>query len=102
MAQQQLIPVIDDGEILSSSPLIILDTKYYELWMQISGGTSPWSQFIFNSPLPLLTTDSPAGSTPCIELAPLPDNTLYNFKIRRFNSDNIPSDWVTGTFTTGS
>lgn len=101
MAQQLVMPVLDDGEILISSPLVILDTKYYELYLQIVGNPNSL-QYIEQSPLPLMTVGSPATMQPCIAISPLPDSTAYSYRIRRFNSDNQASDWVTGTFTTGS
>jgi hypothetical protein len=98
--QQEFIPIMDDGEILSVSPLTILDTKYYELWLQ-QVGNSNWSQYTFSSPLPMYQTASPYGSTPCIVISPLPDNTQFNYKVRRWNSLGQCSNWTTGTFTTG-
>lgn len=100
MARQIFIPVVDDNEILSESPLTILDTKYYELWYRQTNNPN-WSQLIANSPLNDYTTVSPAGSTPCIIIAPLPDSTSYEFQVRRFDSNNNFSEWVTGSFTTG-
>lgn len=101
MSQQLIMPVIDDGEVLSSSPLVILDTKYYELWLQIDGNSN-WAQYIIDGPLLLFTTTSPSGSHPCINIEPLPDTTKYNYQVRRFNSNNQASAWVTGSFETGS
>ena len=101
MAQQIYIPVVDDNEILSESPLVILDTKYYEVWYRQTNNSN-WSQLIANSPLPEFTTVSPAGSTPCIVISPLPDATDYQFQVRRFDSNNNFSAWTSGTFTTGS
>lgn len=102
MPQQYIQPVTDDGEILSSSPLLILDTKYYEVWLQIDGNPN-WAQYIIDSPLQILAvTTSPVTHVPCIVIEPLPDNTKYNYQIRRFNSNNQASAWDTGSFTTGS
>lgn len=100
MARQLLIPILDDGEVISSSPLVILDTKYYELQLRITGNPN-WTQYINNSPLPLYPTGSPAMNVPAILISPLADATSYDYMIRRFNSNNQPSAWVTGTYTTG-
>lgn len=100
MAQNILIPIADDNEVLNASPLTLLQTLYYELWYNIVGNTNA-TQLIADSPLDLYTTVSPAGSTPCIVIGPLPENTSYQFKVRRFDLNNNPSDWYSGTFTTG-
>jgi len=101
MAQLVLIPITDDNEVLSSSPLVILDTKYYELWYR-QAGNGNWSQAIFTSPLKEFNTlSSQSTLVPCIVLSPLPDTTAYEFQVRRFDSDNNASDWASGSFTTG-
>ena len=104
MAQRRLIYVADDNSIVSSSPLTFLDTLYYETWFRIQGSgneTNAWNQQIDNSPLPTISIASPAGDMPYISLQPLPDDTTYEFKMRRFNSLNQASEWFEGTFTTG-
>lgn len=101
MAQQVYIPIGDDNEIISESPYAVLDTKYYELWYRQNNNAN-WSQLIANSPLDEFEAVSPAGSTPCIVISPLPDSTSYLFQVRRFDSNNNFSEWATGAFTTGS
>lgn len=101
MAQRILILVADDDEIINLSPLTYLDTLYYELWYRIVGSGS-YNQVTIYSPLETFTVPSPAGDVPCIVISPLPDSTDYEYQVRRFNTDNVPSSWFTGTFTTGS
>lgn len=101
MAQREYIPILDDGEIISTSPLIVVDTIYYELWLNVNGSQA-WEQHTFLSPLDTFALNSPAVVYPCVVLEDLFDSTLYNFKIRRFNSNNEFSAWSTGSFTTGS
>lgn len=90
-----------DVEVISSSPLTYVDTLYYELFYRIVG-TATYNQEIFYSPLPTFQIASPAGDMPCLVLSPLPDATDYEYKVRRFNSDNESSEWFESTFTTGS
>jgi len=100
MAQRILLFVPSDDEPVSMSPLTYIDTLYYELQYRIVG-TTGWTPHIEYSPLPLYTSVSPAGEIPYISIPLLPDNTDFEYQLRRFNSDNQPSDWFTGTFTTG-
>lgn len=104
MAQRRLIYIADDNSVLTPSPLTILDTLYYETWYRIVGSgnvTNAWNQQIDESPLATIDTISPVATMPYISLQPLAEDTLYEFKVRRFNSDNQASDWFEGTFTTG-
>jgi len=95
----QYIPITNDGLVLSSSPLIILDTAYYELWYGLSLG-GEMTQHCELSPLPLVLGGSPATTQPCITLTMLPSATTFYFKVRRFSSDGQFSEWVNGNFTT--
>ena len=76
-------------------------TLYYEVWYRISGATN-WTQQTFTYPLPIYSSVSPAIESAFIGLQPLADGTEYEYKVRRFNPDNQFSDWVEGSFTTGS
>lgn len=76
-------------------------TLYYELWYRIVGATN-YTQITANYPLPIYTSVSPAINSAYIGIGPLADSTDYEYKVRRFNNDNQPSDWDEGTFTTGS
>lgn len=100
MAQRRLIYVEDDNSEISPSPLTILDTLYYETWFRVQG-TQGWNQQIDYSPLNTYeVATSPPSEMPCIVLAPLADGTTYEFKTRRFDSDNNFSEWFEDTFTT--
>lgn len=101
MAQRILIAITDDNSIISSSPLTYLDTLYYETFYRIQN-TANWTQQIDYSPLEEQTFGSPATLQPAIVISPLADDTTYEYQVRRFNSDNEASEWVSGTFTTGT
>jgi hypothetical protein len=95
MAQQIRLFITQDTDTL-------IDTLYYEIWYRVlsNGG---WKQGIFYSPLPTVTAAlSPWTDVPAILLAPLNDATDYEYKIRRFDSNNQYGIWTVGTFTTGS
>jgi len=96
---REFIPILDDGLILQASPLVILDTVYYEMWYGLSIG-GEMTQVTALSPLPLYTIGSPATAQPCMIIEELPDATTFYYKVRRFNSDGKYSNWTTGTFTT--
>lgn len=76
-------------------------TLYYELWFRIVGATN-WTQQTYSYPLPTYTSVSPVVDSAYIGIEPLADATDYEYQVRRFNVDNQFSDWVEGTFTTGS
>ncbi len=103
MAQRRLIYIADDHSIINSSPLTYLDTLYYETWYRIVGSgndTNAWNQQIDYSPLQTTALASPLVDMPYIALQPLADATDFEFKVRRFNSDNQASEWFEGTFST--
>lgn len=95
----EYIPITDDGLVLQVSPLVILDSAWYELWYGLSLG-GEMTQVTALSPLPMFNIGSPVTSQPCITIEELPDSTTFYYKVRRFNHDGKFSDWVTGTFTT--
>ena len=95
----EYIPILDDGLIVNVSPLVILDTDWYELWYGLSIG-GEMTQVTALSPLPLYTIGSPATTQPCIIIEELPASTTFYYKVRRFNHDGKFSAWVTGSFTT--
>lgn len=92
MARLVYIPIPNDATV---------PTLYYECFYRQDGNPN-YSRVVPTSPLIDFVTLSPAGSTPCISLGPLPDNTDYNFKVRRFDLNNNPSAFTSGTFNTGS
>lgn len=99
MAYQVLIPALDDNEILSSSPLIVLDSLYYEFFYKKTTDQT-WTQKVFDSPLPMFDLGSPMFTVPCVVLDPVDDSSVFNYQVRRFDHDNNPSKWTSGTFTT--
>lgn len=100
MARQVRIPITNDDEIISESPLVYADILYYELWYRVQN-TANWTQVITYHPLTeYLVSASPVSYAPCIVLNNLPNGVTYEYQVRRFNSDNVPGEWVSGTFTT--
>jgi len=99
MAQRILLFMPSDEGVVTVSPLTYIDTLYYELQYRIVG-TSNWAQLIQYSPLAKYNVGSPLSEIPCIVVSPLPDATDYEYQVRRFNSENEPSEWYSGTFTT--
>lgn len=77
------------------------NTLLFELQFRITGGTN-WTSLTYNHPLPIYQSVSPAINSAYIQVQPLADATEYDYRIRRVDTNNQASDWVTGTFTTGS
>ncbi len=101
MARRIRLYVPSDIEVINVSPLTYVDTLYYELFFRITGSLN-WNQQITYSPLPTAMLGSPVAETPYIQLIPLADQTIYEYQLRRFDSDNQPSDWFTGTIDTNA
>jgi len=98
MARQVRIPITNDDEIISTSPLTYADILYYETWYRITDSAN-WTQQIDYHPLEeYLTAVSPETYQACIVLNNLADDTDYEVQIRRFNSDNTAGEWVEDTF----
>lgn len=101
MSRRVIIPIVDDGSVISSSPLTLMDTLYYETLYNIQGNANQTQQ-IDRPPLNEYSVASPAGTYPCIVIRNLPVDTDYEFTITRYNSLNENVGTTSGTFNTGS